>query len=163
MRPTELFISQPCTSSSTSCQRGRIHHTAREFLAADTHVFRKRSFVTVWMFVKEQRVGEGKKANGEANHEGNVNPSPHFMNVFFGSVLASHEFLLESHSSTNLFHGLGLHGGFGTNLGDCLRRAALDKRQGLTSGKARSNTKRLRSSSRQNRDDAIHCVRDRGI
>jgi len=100
--------------------------------------------MTVGVFVKEDCVGDRKKANGDGHHEGNVDPSPHFMNIFFDTVFPSHKFLLECHASTNLFDGLGLHGGFTTQLRDRLRRATLDKRQGLTSGKARSDTKRLR-------------------
>ena len=114
-----------------------------EFLVANNHVVGQRSIETVGMFVKDGRVQDGKNANGDSNRKGNVNPSPHFVHLFFGSVVAGHEFLLVSHTSPNLFHGLGLHGGFGTNLGDSLRRAALDQRQGLTSGEARSNTERL--------------------
>ena len=82
-----------------------------EFLVADSHVFGQWSLRAVVVFQDDHILGNGTNADGSADENGNLDPSPQFT-PFFVERLVRVEFrqlLLVGNTSPDLSHGLAFH------------------------------------------------------
>ena len=118
-----------------------------EFLATDGHVFRKFSLDTVRVLVIDNKtVDVGKGTDRDGDEEGQLDPTSHFVDIFFDAMFSLHQFLLVSNAGTNLLEGFGLHFSFSTEFGNSLGITALqgNSRPSATDGQSgSSSTERL--------------------
>ena len=82
-----------------------------EFLAADTHVFRKGSFGTVLMFYHNLILQNHEEAKGAANVNRDLDPVPHFVPFFLERFVGIGfcQFLLVRKAGPDLCDGFSLH------------------------------------------------------
>lgn len=97
------------------------------------------------VLIKDERVDDRRQADGQAEHEGVVQPFPHFINIVMTVRLGGNKFLLVLDPCPNLFHGLFHHFFFRSQRWDRLghpaalhlasaRQAARCKRRGDSKG-----------------------------
>jgi hypothetical protein len=81
------------------------------------------------MLIKEKRVKGRRQDNGNAHHEGNIDPPPHFINFFLdGMTLGFQQRLLVVDARANLLDGFRRHVGFRADAGNQLQRPTLRER-----------------------------------
>jgi hypothetical protein len=108
-------------------KQGALVAFPREFLGTNIHVFGKGTIGTVVVLLDERVFAHHQKTAGAGDKDGNLDPQPQFGPfLVVGLVgIGRHDFLLVGDSRPDLFDGLGLHLGLGTNLGDGLNRTEL--------------------------------------
>ena len=98
-----------------------------EFLGSDRHVFGEGTIRAVVVFLNGSVLGHHEEASRTTDKDGNLDPQPQlgpfFVEGFVG--VCRRELLLVGDSCPNLFDGLGLHLGFGTDLWNGLDRTEL--------------------------------------
>ena len=124
----------------------------REFLGPDRHVFGHGTIGTMVVFLDEPVLDHHHKAPGSGDKDGHFDPQPQLGPFFVVRLvgISRHDLLLVGDSCPDLFDGLGLHLGLGTDLGDGLDRTEL----GACSG----NGSRYRAAAdRQGASEASGC------
>lgn len=101
------------------------------------------------VLIEKERIKGGEHNNRDSNKEADVDPSPHFCDVFFQrvAVLGFEKFFLIGYAGTDLFNGLFLHLRFGSEARNRLGITALELQEAridAPSRKTRSKTERLK-------------------
>lgn len=112
-----------------------------ERTSTDLHVLRLRTLTGMGMLSKEDVLKGRNETDWETNHEGDLDPLPHLVNLFVVSVSVgtSLQFLLVSQSGTDLLHSIRLHSFLATSSRYSSGRSALSHLHGRANSKTTSS------------------------